>query len=140
MANSGADLVLSLISISRLRKVKTLNSKPEKIYSENLWQTSVLFFCYQLIQKVWMVLYKHSLKFKISLNLILDLFYLQKGSLQLQPLWVRMYQGGMATNRSLKTPQSSRNGAWYSWLSYPGNLSLLLYMDLIKWRPSFWLL
>ena len=36
-----------------LRERKTLNSRPK----ENLWHSGTLFFCYQLIQTVWMVLY-----------------------------------------------------------------------------------
>ena len=37
-------------------RIKTLNSKPEEFFSPNLWHTVVPFFCYQLIQKEWLLL------------------------------------------------------------------------------------
>ena len=47
---------LSLVGQPMKEVKRMLYSKPEEYCSDNLWQTGVPFFCYQLIQKVWLLL------------------------------------------------------------------------------------
>ena len=56
----------SFVGVTSRGEGKTLNSKPKE-YQKNLFHIGVPFFCYQLIQEVWLGSIKTSSKIKSSL-------------------------------------------------------------------------